>query len=84
MSTKKLPAVCPHCRRVISRLLDLEVFFEKDLFTIVAFDVPKNHSILYKQFLTEEELLEAVKQAIRKGANVISIRRVIKENEIDT
>jgi hypothetical protein len=33
-------------------------------------------SLLYRSFLDEEELLKAVKLAIEKGANVISIRRV--------
>ena len=49
---------------------------KKERFDIAAFIVPKHRSILYKSLLDEEELLKAVKLAIRKGANVISIRRV--------
>ncbi len=52
-----------------------------DLFTIAAFQVPKSRSLLYRQHLTEEKLLEAVRESIRKGANVISIRKVISEKE---
>ena len=52
-----------------------------DLFTIVAFQVPKSRSLLYRQHLTEEKLLEAVRESIRRGANVISIRKVIGEKE---
>jgi hypothetical protein len=49
-----------------------------ELFAIVAFQVPQPHSILYRNFLTKEKLLEAVSEAIDKGANVLSIRRVQK------
>jgi len=48
------------------------------LFDIVAFEVPKHHSIIYRTWLTEEKLKEALAFAISKGANVISIRRVEK------
>jgi predicted RNA binding protein with dsRBD fold (UPF0201 family) len=53
----------------------------RDIFTIAAFQVPKSHSILYRQHLTEEKLLEAVRESIRRGANVISIRKVTGEKE---
>ena len=43
-------------------------------FDIVAFEVPKHKSLLYKRFLTEEKLKEAVSEAIAKNANVMSIR----------
>jgi hypothetical protein len=50
-----------------------------DLFTIAAFQVPRSRSILYRQHLKEEKLLEAVRESIRRGANVISIRKVVRE-----
>jgi hypothetical protein len=50
-----------------------------ELFDIAAFQVPKHKSILYRSFLTKTKLLEAVSEAIDKGANVISIRKVIKD-----
>jgi hypothetical protein len=50
-----------------------------ELFDIVAFQVPKHKSILYRSFLTKELLLKAVDEAVSKGANVISIRRVVKD-----
>jgi hypothetical protein len=43
----------------------------------VAFEVPKHKSLFYRRFLTERQLKEAVTQAISKGANVISIRKVV-------
>jgi hypothetical protein len=49
---------------------------KRERFDIVAFKVPKHKSLLYRSFLDEEQLLKAVKLAIEKGANVISIRRV--------
>jgi hypothetical protein len=52
----------------------------EELFTIAAFQVPKSRSILYRQYLTEKKLLEAVSLSIKRGANVISIRKVIREN----
>jgi hypothetical protein len=52
---------------------------KEEVFTIAAFQVPKNRSVLYRQYLTEEKLLEAVSTSIRRGANVISIRKVIRE-----
>jgi hypothetical protein len=45
-------------------------------FDIVAFQVPRHRSILYRSFLDEEKLVEALREAIRRGANVVSIRRV--------
>jgi hypothetical protein len=56
-----------------------EVGSMNDLFTIAAFQVPRSRSILYRQHLTEEKLLEAVRESIRRGANVISIRKVVRE-----
>ena len=47
------------------------------LLDIVAFQVPNHKSLLYKMFLTEEQLLKAVSEAISKEANVISIRKEI-------
>jgi hypothetical protein len=49
---------------------------KRERFDIVAFKVPKHKSLLYRSFPDEEQLLKAVKLAIEKGANVISIRRV--------
>jgi hypothetical protein len=48
------------------------------MFAVVAFKVPEPHSILYRNFITKEKLLEAVSEAIDKGANVISVREVRK------
>ncbi len=45
-------------------------------FDIVAFEVPKHKSLLYKRFLTREGLHKAVDEGIDKGANVFSIRLV--------
>lgn len=43
--------------------------------TIVAFNHPdKSKSVLYLQNVTEDELIECVKDAIRNGANLMSIR----------
>ena len=44
---------------------------------IVAFVHPtQGRSVLYRQNLTIQELLQAVKKAIDKGANLLSIRGV--------
>ena len=51
-------------------------------FDIVAFEVPKHKSLLYKMFLTKETLLKAVEEAIEKSANVISIREVSAEEMV--
>jgi hypothetical protein len=48
----------------------------EDLFDIAAFRVPHHKSVLYRSFITKEQLLKAVEAAIEKGANVISIRKV--------
>lgn len=45
-------------------------------YDIVAFQVPKHRSLLYRMFLTRDELHRALDQALDKGANVISIREV--------
>jgi len=45
-------------------------------FDIVAFRVPDHKSLIYRRFLPQAALLNAVKQATDKGANVISIRLV--------
>lgn len=43
--------------------------------TIVAFRHPdQSHTLLYRQNLSPEKLLEAVEQAIEKGANLMSLR----------
>jgi hypothetical protein len=60
----------------VAELTSPVISIKKPSFDIAAFQVPKHHSILYKSFLNEEKLLEAVKEAITKGANVISIRKV--------
>ena len=52
---------------------------QKKLFDIVAFEVPKHKSLLYKMFLTREGLHKALDEGIDKGANVFSIRRVERE-----
>jgi len=52
-----------------------------ELFDIAAFQVPKHRSVLYRSFLTKQQLLEAVSEAIDRGANIISIRRVVKTSE---
>ena len=51
----------------------------EELFAIVAFQVPNPHSVLYRNYLTKEQLLEAIEKAIERGANVISVRKVIKQ-----
>ena len=51
----------------------------EELFAIAAFQVPSPRSVLYRNYLTKDELLKAVEKAISKGANVISIRRVVKQ-----
>jgi len=51
------------------------------LYDIVAFEVPKHKSLLYKMFLSKEQLLKTVEDAINKGANVISIRGVTPKND---
>lgn len=48
-------------------------------YAIVAFTVPKPHSIYYKQFIALEQLKDAVEKACLQGANVISIREVEEE-----
>jgi hypothetical protein len=45
-------------------------------FDIAAFQVPRHRSVLYRSFLGEEELVKALREAIRRGANVVSVRRV--------
>jgi len=45
-------------------------------FDIVAFKVPQHHPLVYRMRITEEEPLKAISEAIKKGANVISIREV--------
>jgi hypothetical protein len=52
---------------------------EEKRYDIVGFRVPSHKSKLYKMWLTEEQLLNAVSEALRKGSNVISIREVVKE-----
>lgn len=56
-----------------------DITADERLYDIAAFCVPKHRSILYKSFLTREQLLDAIEEALSKGANVISIRMVIKE-----
>ena len=42
---------------------------------IVGFNHPKNEkSLIYKQNLTDEQLLNAIKKGIQKGCNLFSIR----------
>jgi hypothetical protein len=50
----------------------------EESFDVAAFQVPKHKSLLYKSFLNRQQLLKAVEEAIDRGANVISIRRVVK------
>ena len=57
---------------------------EENLYAIVAFEVPKHKSLLYRRFLTTQQLLVAVGLAINKGANVISIRKVDKNERKTT
>jgi hypothetical protein len=52
---------------------------EELLFDIAAFRVPQHRSLLYESFLTPEQLVEALKEAISRGANVVSIRRVERQ-----
>jgi hypothetical protein len=48
---------------------------EEPLFDIV----PQHRSILYRSFLNTEGLVKALREAIAKGANVVSIRRVVRD-----
>ena len=48
----------------------------KNRYDIVAFKVPRHKSLLYRRFLTLQQLKKAVEEACLKGANVISIRLV--------
>lgn len=42
---------------------------------LVAFSHPKEErSVLYRQNLTDEQLLQAIKRALELGANLMSIR----------
>lgn len=52
------------------------------LYDIVAFEVPNHKSKVYKTFLTKEKLLEVLSKALDDGANVVSIRLVIREREV--
>lgn len=45
-------------------------------YDIVAFEIPKHKSLLYRMFLDRESLHKAIDDALDKGANVISIRVV--------
>lgn len=46
---------------------------------IVAFEHPQNgHSIAYRQNLTEMTLIKVLTDAIKHGANLVSIRGVLK------
>ena len=48
---------------------------------IVGFNHPfQEKSLIYKQNLTDEQLIEAIKQGIAKGCNLFSIRG-FKEKE---
>jgi catalase (peroxidase I) len=51
----------------------------EELFAIAAFQVPNPRSTFYRNYLTKEQLLKAVELAIERGANVISIRKVVKQ-----
>ena len=51
---------------------------KQKLFDIVAFEVPNHKSLIYRRFLTEEQLLKALSKAIELNANVVSIRKVEK------
>ena len=44
------------------------------LYDIVAFHVPKHRSLTYRSLRTREQLIEDLKDALDKGANVVSIR----------
>ena len=48
-------------------------------FDIVAFQVPKHRSLLYETWQSREQLHRALDRAIDRGANVFSIRKVVKE-----
>ena len=49
---------------------------EENRYDLVAFRVPRHKSLLYRRFLTIEQLKKAVEEACRKGANRIEIRLV--------
>jgi hypothetical protein len=55
---------------------------ENKLYDMVAFHVPKHKSIAYKSFLTEPQLIEWLKNVLKDGANVVSIREVEQEKGI--
>ena len=49
---------------------------------IVGFNHPhQKKSIIYKQDLSDEQLIEALKQGIKKGCNLFSIRGFKEEEE---
>lgn len=52
---------------------------DEERFDIVSFIVPRHKSTLYKMFQTKEQLHRALDEAIAKGSNVFSIRKVVKE-----
>lgn len=51
------------------------------LWRIVGFNHPENEKcVIYKQNLSDEKLIDAVKDGIAKGCNIFSIRGFEKKN----